>query len=121
MYASHILALQALLTERLGRAIRLPLALMTSSDTHEKTLQMLKAADYYGLQASQVSLIQQQRVAALADESGALAADGPYAVLTKPHGHGDVHSLLHTSGLAARWRREGVRWLLFLQDSSPQC
>ena len=119
-YCSHIAALQLLLTDRLGRTVRLPLAIMTSHETHAPTLQMLQSSHYYGLSPSQVTLLQQQNVGALADASGALAqpADDPYRVLTKPHGHGDVHALLHTSGLAARWAREGVRWLFLLQDSS---
>ena len=37
---------------------------------------------------------------ALLDNDARVAAepDDAYAVLTKPHGHGDVHLLLHTSG-----------------------
>jgi len=37
--------------------------------------------------------------------------------VTKPHGHGDVHALLHRSGIATRWLREGRKWVMFLQDS----
>lgn len=54
LYCSHIVALQAMLTERLGRTVRLPLAIMTSSATHAATLEMLQAEKYYGLSASQV-------------------------------------------------------------------
>jgi len=42
-------------------------------------------------------------------------------VLTKPHGHGDVHYLLHASGTAARWQKRGVRWVYFLQDTNALC
>jgi hypothetical protein len=118
LYCAHIVALQALLTERLGRAVRLPLCIMTSADTHQPTLKALRNADYFGLSAAQVSCLMQGRVAAIADDTGALAARSPYTLLTKPHGHGDVHSLLHASGLASRWAREGVHWLYFMQDSS---
>ena len=70
---------------------------------------------------AQVTCLQQGRVAALSDSSASLALvnpDEPYELLTKPHGHGDVHALMHRSGLAARWERLGVHWLYFLQDSS---
>eukprot|EP00967_Tisochrysis_lutea_P096177 scaffold140698_cov33-Tisochrysis_lutea.AAC.4 len=68
----------------------------------------------------QVSLLQQQKVPALGDASASFVVDpkDKFTLLTKPHGHGDVHALLHSSGTAARWLREGRRWLMFLQDSS---
>lgn len=30
---------------------------------------------------------------------------------TKPHGHGDIHTLLFISGLAQKWKEEGRKWL----------
>lgn len=123
-YCSHIVSLQHLLTARLGRTTRLPLAIMTSDDTHLPTIEMLKSNGYFGLSSTQVTCLKQGRVAALKDDHGALARrdfegnEDPYTVLTKPHGHGDVHALMHASGLARRWEREGVHWLYFIQDSS---
>lgn len=37
---------------------------------------------------------------------------------TKPHGHGDVHSLLHSSGLAKQWAADGFAWVCFFQDTN---
>ena len=37
---------------------------------------------------------------------------------TKPHGHGDIHFLLHSKGMAKRWLEEGRRWVLFFQDTN---
>lgn len=48
----------------------------------------------------------------------ALDANNPFAVQTKPHGHGDVHALLHSSGLLKRWVAAGVRWVAFFQDTN---
>jgi UDP-sugar pyrophosphorylase len=39
-------------------------------------------------------------------------------VATKPHGHGDIHFLLHSSGTAQRWAAEGKKWLFFFQDTN---
>ena len=60
------------------------------------------------------------QVACLADGDARLAADpdDPFKVQTKPHGHGDVHALLHKSGLAAQWQEQGVQWVAFFQDTN---
>ena len=67
--------------------------------------------------AQAVSLLQ---VPCLADGDARLALDpkDAFAVQTKPHGHGDVHALLHSSGLAAAWQQQGVQWLCFFQDTN---
>lgn len=36
----------------------------------------------------------------------------------KPHGHGDVHALLHSTGLVKRWKQSGVQWVCFFQDTN---
>lgn len=62
----------------------------------------------------------QVQVACLADAEGhlALEKEDPFTLQTKPHGHGDVHVLLHTSGLAKKWRASGVQWVCFFQDTN---
>ena len=59
-------------------------------------------------------------MACLADGEARLALDpkSRWSVQTKPHGHGDVHALLHKSGLAAAWQQQGVRWVAFFQDTN---
>ena len=48
----------------------------------------------------------------------ALKKNDPYKVQTKPHGHGDVHSLLYSSGLLKKWVAAGVKWVAFFQDTN---
>ena len=100
---------------------RIPLVLMTSDDTNEPTRALLAARDNFGLHASQLHLIKQGKVPCLSDGSATLALDASapmLQLLTKPHGHGDVHALLHTSGLAKRFHADGVTHLVFLQDTN---
>lgn len=40
-------------------------------------------------------------------------------LLVKPHGHGDVHYLLHETELARKWYEEGLKWIAFFQDTNP--
>lgn len=39
-------------------------------------------------------------------------------IQTKPHGHGDVHALLHSTGLAKKWNSQGFKWVAFFQVNS---
>mmetsp|Transcript_18562 Transcript_18562/g.33252 ORF Transcript_18562/g.33252 Transcript_18562/m.33252 type:complete len:498 (-) Transcript_18562:60-1553(-) len=121
LYADNILALQDRAREASGdNELRLPLAIMTSGDTHQRTLDLLNSNHYFGLHPSQVSLIKQQKVPALSDADAHIAVDpeNPYKIQTKPHGHGDVHTLLHTSGIVDKWLKEGRRWIMFFQDTN---
>lgn len=60
------------------------------------------------------------QVACLSDSEAHLALDpkDSFAIQTKPHGHGDVHALLHTSGLLKTWQKAGVKWVAFFQDTN---
>jgi UDP-sugar pyrophosphorylase len=115
-YIQNILALQ----RRSGAKRPLQLAIMTSDDTHEATQKLLEAGGHFGARASQVHLIKQGRVPCFINPAGHLAlhSHDPYMLEVKPHGHGDVHALLHQSGLAKRWHSSGVKWLAFFQDTN---
>jgi UDP-sugar pyrophosphorylase len=64
-----------------------------------------------------VNLVQKNLIkdARLRESTGAYIA---FVVQTKPHGHGDVHTLLHSSGLLPKWQQEGRMWVLFFQDTN---
>ena len=97
---------------------QLPLVIMASGDTDAGIRSLLKSNNYFGLEQSQVTVLLQEKVGALANSNALLSMEGPYKVGTKPHGHGDVHFLLHKSGLARRWHEEGRKWILFFQDTN---
>lgn len=67
-----------------------------------------------------MNILKQEKVACLADSEAriALEKDDPYAVETKPHGHGDIHALLHSSGLLQKWIEHGLKWLCIFQDTN---
>ena len=117
LYAESILALQA----RAGKACGpLPLAIMTSDDTHARTQALLAEHGNFGLADGQVTLLKQAKVPCLADNDARMALDGgdAFSIQTKPHGHGDVHALLHSSGTAAKWLAAGRKWVVFFQDTN---
>jgi len=57
------------------------------------------------------------QVPALLDSSARFASKGPM-IETKPHGHGDVHILMHQTGTAKQWRDKGIKWVIFFQDTN---
>ncbi|KAG6428647.1 hypothetical protein SASPL_112900 [Salvia splendens] len=56
--------------------------MLTSDDTHSRTTKLLEENAYFGMKPSQVKMVKQ----------------------AKPHGHGDVHSLLYSTGLLKEWQ-----------------
>jgi len=100
-----------------------PLAIMTSDDTHARTAALLEKHANFGAAPGQIVIIKQEKVAALVDNDAHIALEegNPYAIDTKPHGHGDVHTLLASSGLAEKWRAEGRRYIVFFQDTNALC
>ncbi|KAL0438151.1 UNVERIFIED_CONTAM: UDP-sugar pyrophosphorylase [Sesamum latifolium] len=116
-YIESILALQET-SCRLAQGegpTEIPLAIMTSDDTHSRTLELLEKNAYFGMKPSQVKLLKQEKVACLDDNDARLAVDpkNKYRIQTKPHGHGDVHSLLYSSGLLKEWLGAGRKWFYF--------
>jgi len=93
---------------------------MVSDDTAAGTEAVLEQNKNFGMRKDQIVLIKQQKVPALQDSTAriALAPDNPYRIISKPHGHGDVHALLHSSGLAKLWLSQGRKWVNFSQDTN---
>jgi UDP-sugar pyrophosphorylase len=91
---------------------------MTSDDTHSRTVALLEKNNYFGMTKNQITIIKQEKVAALLDNDAHMSLESDYVLETKPHGHGDVHTLLSSSGLARKWAEEGRRYIVFFQDTN---
>ena len=120
-YIRYIRAMQYLSRLKTGRDdIRIPLVIMTSGDTDAMTRKLLEENNNFGMESNLLTIVTQDKVAALKDGSAGLALDDNdrWSVQTKPHGHGDVHHLLYREGLVDRWEREGKSHVVFLQDTN---
>lgn len=115
-YADAILAMEARMEVRRP----MPFLIMVSADTDGATRASLEGNGYFGLKSSQVHILKQELVPAVADNAGRLALGDRYELLMKPHGHGDIHMLLYKSGLAQRLADEGIEHLVFIQDTNGQ-
>ncbi|KAJ8459269.1 hypothetical protein OPV22_032195 [Ensete ventricosum] len=121
-YIESILALQEASSRQAQGQCKaeIPLVIMTSDDTHSPTVDLLESNNYFGMKSTQVTLLKQEKVACLDDNDARLALDpnDKYKIQTKPHGHGDVHALLYSSGILEIWRSAGIKWVLFFQDTN---
>ena len=117
-YLAHFAQVILVASRRLGRNI--PLVIMTSRETNAGTLATLAANANFGLAPDQITILCQELVPALSDIDAHLALEGKYNLILKPHGHGDIHMLLHSSGTASKFAAAGVRYLLFIQDTNGQ-
>eukprot|EP00915_Cephaloidophora_sp_WS-2016_P010993 GHVH01016178.1.p1 GENE.GHVH01016178.1~~GHVH01016178.1.p1 ORF type:complete len:590 (+),score=86.33 GHVH01016178.1:106-1875(+) len=118
-YCEYIIAFQASASKRSGELIISPFAIMTSDDTYAKTLELLESNDYFGLAKDQVTMMKQEKVPALIDAEAHIAQDKQSKHLEmKPHGHGDVHQLLVSHGLPAKWIAQGKTHMIFFQDTN---
>ena len=92
---------------------------MVSDDTLDRTMSLLEKNDYFGLGKERIDIIKQENVPALMDNSARIAFDTEACkVITKPHGHGDIHNLLFDSGVAKKWLDMGKEWMVFIQDTN---
>lgn len=123
LYIRQILSRQAASNAIAGTETKVPLAIMTSGDTHERTVELLELNNYFGMDEDQVTIMKQEKVPALLDNDARIArVDGSrYKIQTKPHGHGDVHALLASTGLAQKWAKEGRKFIAFFQDTNAMC
>lgn len=130
-YIQHLLALEELATASSGTEVVLPLAIMTSDVTHDATQAFLEANVFFGMRKSQVALLKQEKVPCLdvgdsdaqalqlaLEHTATDASSTSPLLLMKPHGHGDVHALLHSSGLAGSWHASGKTFVHFFQDTN---
>ena len=97
----------------------IPFCIMTSGDTHEKTVSLLKTNSYFGMRPNQITIIKQSKLPAILDNDCHLALQKDKFLLeTKPHGHGDVHYLLYQSGKVKKWLEEGKRYMVQFMDTN---
>jgi UDP-sugar pyrophosphorylase len=97
----------------------IPLCIMTSDDTHIKTIKLLEENNYYGYKKENLSIVKQEKVPALLNNDCHMSLEkGRLIIDTKPHGHGDVHTLLFQNGVVEKWQKMNKKWVVFFQDTN---
>ena len=97
----------------------IPFCIMTSGDTHDKTISLLKNHKNFGMKENQITIVKQNKLPAIVDNECHLALEEDKFLLeTKPHGHGDIHYLLYQSGKAKQWVEEGKKYMVQFMDTN---
>ena len=97
----------------------IPLCIMTSDDTNDKTMALLENNKNFGLKENQISIVKQEKCPAIIDNECHLALSKDKLLIeTKPHGHGDIHYLLYKSGKVKNWISQGKKYLVLFQDTN---
>ena len=111
--------------EKIGKELTkkdiiLPMAIMTSDQTHNKTLKLLKDNNYFGMKQEQITLMKQNLVPTFSNNKCEFGMNNDYTqILLKPHGHGDVHNLIYKHDVANKWySKYGTKWITFIQDTN---
>lgn len=123
VYVDYLKAYELKLRKKYGDKLpedwHIPLCIMTSDDTHSKTVRLLEDNQNFGLKAGQIEIVKQEKVPALLDNDCHFALQSEsFMIDTKPHGHGDIHTLLHQFGVVQRWMNLGKKWVIFFQDTN---
>ncbi|RMG37429.1 MAG: UDPGP type 1 family protein [Planctomycetota bacterium] len=102
---------------RLRAAI--PLVVMTSTFTHEATVQAFAEHRCWGLPPHDVTFVCQGEAPALDRDTGRLLMAAPHRLATAPDGHGGLFGALQREGTLEQLRRRGVRRLFYFQIDNP--
>lgn len=136
-YAQTVKAIQGKSNRINGEDREIPFVIMTSDETHAQTVALLEQNRSFGLRGfsvnptaeevaagniGQIVILKQGMVPAVVNQEGqfVLESDNPYKLQVKPHGHGDVHSLIKKAGLTKAWKAKGTTHTVFFQDTNGQ-
>ena len=74
------------------------------------------------MEKDQITILKQEKVPALLNNEAhfsLITKDDKFELETKPHGHGDIHTLLFLHGEVQAWDKAGKKWIVFFQDTNP--
>lgn len=103
--------------KRYGKAI--PLAVMTSTATHDATVAYFETHNFLGMPKEDLFFFQQGQMPAVDAETGKVLLSGVGEIALSPDGHGGMLAALAGSGLLERLCVDGVRHLYYGQIDNP--
>jgi len=95
-----------------------PWYVMTSPMNHTQTVEILRAENYYGLEAEDVFIFQQGTLPNFAFD-GRILLEDKARIARSPDGHGGCIRALARSGALADMKRRGVEFISYWQVDNP--
>ena len=99
--------------------VSVPLYLMTSSATHDDTVQFLEDNENFGLAADDLFVFCQGSMPAVDRETGKLLLAEKDRLFLSPDGHGGTVAALASSGAIEHMQSRGIDQLFYLQVDNP--
>lgn len=98
--------------------IDLPLAIMTSSNNHEATVDFFVAHNYFGLKKEQVSFFQQADLPFI-NTDGNMFLQSTNSIAKGPNGNGAFFEHFVGSGIWEKWNARGIEAVSFILIDNP--
>ncbi|SBT71701.1 UTP--glucose-1-phosphate uridylyltransferase, putative [Plasmodium malariae] len=120
-YCNYLKAFQDFIKKNKNKEIDIPFIIMLSDDTYEKTIDFFQCNKYFFLKKSQIYFLKQKKVFCFKDNEAHLDfiyKNNTFYFSKKPHGHGDIHSLINKHIEIDDLVRKGYKYLYFFQDTN---
>jgi UDP-N-acetylglucosamine/UDP-N-acetylgalactosamine diphosphorylase len=99
--------------------VSIPYYVMTSSATHDATIDYFRKHEFLGFDPNDVYFFRQGNLPAVDRESGRLLMASKHALALNPDGHGGLLGALVRAGLLDDMRRRGIDTLYYHQVDNP--
>ena len=96
----------------------LHMAVMTSPENHEQTVNFFREHNYFGLPSSQIDFFMQTTLPIL-DEKGQLLKDSAGQIIVGPDGNGSVFASFIDAGLKNKWKQLGIEIVNIIPVDNP--
>ncbi|SBT73701.1 UTP--glucose-1-phosphate uridylyltransferase, putative [Plasmodium ovale] len=120
-YCNYLKTFQNFIKKNKDKEIDIPFVIMLSDDTYESTVRFLHRNNYFSLKKEQIHFLKQKKVLCFKDNKANLHftyENDTFHFSKKPHGHGDIHSLIEKHVQLDYLIQMGYKYLYFFQDTN---
>ncbi|CAD2098967.1 UTP--glucose-1-phosphate uridylyltransferase, putative [Plasmodium vinckei brucechwatti] len=120
-YCNYLKSFQDFIKKNKNKEIDIPFIIMLSDDTYESAIKFLEENNYFSLKKKQIYLLKQRNVLCFKNNKSHLDyiyKNNTFYLSKKPHGHGDIHTLIKKHIQLDDFIQKGYKYLYFFQDTN---
>ncbi|CAD2098940.1 UTP--glucose-1-phosphate uridylyltransferase, putative [Plasmodium vinckei lentum] len=120
-YCNYLKSFQDFIKINKNKEIDIPFIIMLSDDTYESAVKFLEENNYFSLKKKQIYLLKQRNVLCFKNNKSHLDytyKNNTFYLSKKPHGHGDIHTLIKKHIQLDDFIQKGYKYLYFFQDTN---